>query len=829
MRHSIGVPSNMSSPIPARTEVVIIGGGIIGASIAYHLGKIGITDVVLLERRQLTCGTTWHAAGLVPQLRATRTLTELAKYTSELLTTLEAETGQATGFKQNGSIAVALSDARFEEFKRTGAMGRAFGVEVEFLTPSDILAKYPLLSDKGVVGGVWTPNDGQTNPIDTTMAYAKGAKLRGARVVENAEVTDVIVENGRAVGVRVTHDGNDHELRAGTVVLAAGMWSPWIARKLGIRLALQAAEHFYIVTEPIAGLPRNLPVLRVPDEWAYYKEDAGKLLLGAFEPIAKPWALQGIPKDFCFDELPDDFDHFEPVLSKAMERVPVLETTGIATWFNGPESFTPDDRYLLGETTEVRDLFVACGFNSIGIQSSGGAGKVLAEWIRDRRSPIDLPGMEVRRMHPCQGTRAYLADRTTESLGLLYQMHWPFRQVESARGARRTPFHDRLVAQGACMGELSGWERANWYAEPGSTPRYEYSFGRQNWFAYTAAECAAVRDGVALFDQSSMAKFIVQGRDACKVLNRLGTANVDVEPGRIVYTQWLNVNGGIEADLTVVRLAEDRFMVVTSVSSHIRDLAMITESIGEAFCTVTDVTSGTPMLGIMGPNSRALVQALTGADLNNEAFPFGTSQELEIGYAIVHANRITYVGELGWELYIPAEFALHVFERVLDAGAAHGLKLAGFHAMNACRTEKGYRHWGHDIGIEDTPLEAGLSFTCAFDKAGGFIGREAVLAHKERGTPSKRLLQFKLDDANEMLYHEEPIFADGRAVGVITSGMFGHRVDASLGMGYVKMPHAVTSDWIAATRFEIGVGDHRVRAVAQLAPWYDPKGARIRA
>jgi heterotetrameric sarcosine oxidase gamma subunit len=816
------------SDIPARADVVIVGGGIIGCSIAYHLTKIGITDVALLERRQLTCGTTWHAAGLVPQLRATRTLTELAKYTSELLHSLEAETGQATGYKQNGSVAVALSEARFEEFKRTGAMGRAFGVEVEFLTPSDVLAKYPLLDGKGVVGGLWTPNDGQTNPIDTTQAYAKGAKQRGARVFEETEVTDIVVENGRAVGVRWRRGGVEGELRAPTVVLACGMWSAELGRKLGLRLALQAAEHFYIVTEPMKDVPRDLPVLRVPDEWAYYKEDAGKLLLGAFEPVAKPWALDGIPKDFCFDELPGDFDHFEPVLSKAMDRVPVLQTTGIATWFNGPESFTPDDRYLLGETAEVRDLFVACGFNSIGIQSSGGAGKVLAEWIRDRRAPIDLPGMDVRRMHPCQGTRAYLAERTTESLGLLYQMHWPFRQVESARGVRRTAFHDRLVEQGACMGELSGWERANWYAAPGSQPKYEYSFGRQNWFANTASECQAVMNDVALFDQSSMAKFMVQGRDACKVLNRIGTADVDVEPGRIVYTQWLNVLGGIEADLTVMRLAEDSFMVVTSVSSHVHDLAHLRGAIGDGFCTVVDVTAGWPMLGVMGPKSRALLQQLTGEDLSNEAFPFGASKEIEIGSAIVRANRITYVGELGWELYIPADFALHVFDRIIDAGAAHGLKLAGFHAMNACRTEKGYRHWGHDIGIEDTPVEAGLSFTCAFDKPGGFVGREAVLAQKARGAPPKRLLQFRLDDPDELVFHEEPIFADGRAVGVITSGMYGHRVGASLGMGYARLSQPIDTALVAATRWEIGVGDRRVTARAQLGPWYDPKSERVR-
>ncbi|MBX3641728.1 MAG: FAD-dependent oxidoreductase [Rubrivivax sp.] len=816
--------------VPTRCEVVIIGGGIIGCSIAYHLTHLGITDVVVLERRQLTCGTTWHAAGLVPQLRATRTLTELAKYTSELLRSLEAETGQATGFKQNGSVAVALSPERLEELQRTGAMGRAFGVEAEFLSPAQVLDKYPLLDGRGVVGGLWTPNDGQTNPIDTTMAYAKGARQRGARIFENTAVTDIVVENGRAVGVQLRHDGAEGELRAGTVVLAAGLWSAEIGRKLGLRLALQAAEHFYIVTEPVADLPRNLPVLRVPDEWAYYKEDAGKLLLGAFEPVAKPWALHGIPEDFCFDELPIDVDHFEPVLAKALERVPVLQHTGIATWFNGPESFTPDDRYLLGETAELRDLFVACGFNSIGIQSSGGAGKVLAEWIRDRRAPLDLPGMDVRRMHPSQGTRAYLADRTTESLGLLYQMHWPFRQVESARGARRTAFHDQLVARGACMGELCGWERANWYGAPGSTPRYEYSFGRQNWFANVAAECAAVRDAVALFDQSSMAKFIVQGRDACRVLNRLSTADMDVAPGRIVYTQWLNEAGGIEADLTVTRLAHDRYLVVTSVSSQVHDLAWLAEHIDPAaHCSVTDVTSGLPMLGLMGPASRALLAELSGEALGNEAFAFGSSRDIEIGYAVVRASRITYVGELGWELYIPAEFAGHVFERIVEAGARHGLKLAGFHAMNACRTEKGYRHWGHDIGIEDTPLEAGLSFTCAWDKPGGFIGREALLRQRERGTPAKRLLQFRLDDGEALVYHEEPIFADGLPVGVVTSGMYGHRVGASLAMGYVRQPQPITADWIAGTRFEIGVGARRVPARAQLGPWYDPKNERVKA
>ncbi|MEN9313803.1 MAG: hypothetical protein RIS35_196 [Pseudomonadota bacterium] len=815
--------------LPARCEVVIVGGGIVGCSIAYHLAKLGITDVVLLERRQLTCGTTWHAAGLVPQLRATRTLTELAKYTSELLKTLEAETGQATGFRQNGSVAAALSPARFEELKRTAAMGRAFGVESRLLTPGEVREAYPLIELDGVVGGLWTPNDGQTNPVDTTLAYARGARQRGVRMIENAEVAAILTASGRASGVRVRAGGETTEIHAGTVVLAAGMWSAELARPLGVRLALHAAEHYYVVTEPMPDVPRGLPVLRVPDEWAYYKEDAGKLLVGAFEPVAKPWGMGGIPRDFCFDELPVDMAQIEPVLEKACARVPKLATTGIATWFNGPESFTPDDRYLLGETAEVRDLFVACGFNSIGIQSSGGAGKVLAEWIRDRIPPVDLPGMDVRRMHPVQGTRAFLVDRTRESLGLLYQMHWPMRQAETARDARRTPLHDRLLAHGACMGELAGWERANWFGAPGSTPRYEYDWVRPNWFDACARECEAARDRVALFDQSSMAKFLVQGRDACAVLNRLSTADVDVSPGRIVYTQWLNARGGIEADLTVTRLREDRFLVVTSVGSHRKDLAWLEHRIAAGeHCTVTDVTAGFALLSVMGPRARDLLATVGVGDFSAEAFPFGASREIEIGYAVVRASRITYVGELGWELYVEADQAVHVFDRLAKAGADHGLALAGLHAMNACRTEKGYRHWGHDIGIEDTPAEAGLGFTCALDKPGGFIGRDAVLRQREAGTPCKRLLQFRLEDDSERLYHEEPVFADGEPVGVITSGMYGHRVGAPLGMGYVRRPHAITADWIAATRFEIGVGDRRVAARAQLGAWYDPKNLKVR-
>ncbi|WP_137390695.1 GcvT family protein [Rhodoligotrophos defluvii] len=819
----------MAKQLPQRADVVIIGGGIVGCSIAYHLTRLGITNVVLLERKQLTCGTTWHAAGLVGQLRATRNLTELAKYTTELFRTLEAETGTATGFKQNGSIGVALTEGRLEEFLRGASMGRNFGLEVHVLRPGEIKERLPHLNMEGVVGGVFLPNDGQINPIDATQAFAAGARQKGAKIFENTKVERVLVENGRAVGV-VTPDG---EIRADKVVIAAGMWSRELAKPLGVHLPLHAAEHFYIVTEAIAELPRDMPVTRIPDEHAYYKEDAGKLLLGAFEPNAKPWGMEGIADDHAFETLPPDLEHFEPVLEFAVSRMPMLETAGISLFFNGPESFTPDDRYLLGETPTVRDLFVATGFNSIGIQSSGGVGKVLSEWIRDGHPPLDLNDVDVRRMHPFQSNARYLHDRTTETLGLLYAMHWPYRQVESARGVRRSPFHDRLVAAGACMGEMGGWERPNWFAAPGSHPKYEYSYGRQNWFDNTGAECRALRDAVALFDQSSFAKFLVQGRDAAKVLNRISANNVDVAPGRLVYTQWLNERGGIEADLTVTRLSETEFMVVTGGANQIRDLTWLRRHIpDDAHCTVTDITAGLPMLGLMGPNSRALLQTLSGEDLTNAAFPFGASKEIEIGYARVRASRVTYVGELGWELYIPGEFAAHVFDTIVAAGKDYGLAHAGYHAMNSARMEKGYRHWGHDIAEEDTPIEAGLGFAVAWDKPGGFIGREALVKQREAGTPKRRMVAIALDDDGPdapLMYHEEPILKDGRIIGATTSGMWGHRIDKSLALGYVSHPEGVTADFLKDGGFEVEIAWRRYPARLQLQPFYDPKGERIKA
>jgi glycine cleavage system aminomethyltransferase T/glycine/D-amino acid oxidase-like deaminating enzyme len=816
----------MSSDLPSSAEVVIVGGGVAGCSIAYHLTKLGVTDVVLCERKQLTCGTTWHAAGLVTQLRATRNMTELAKYTGELFTKLGEETGQETGFKQNGALRLAKTEGRLEELTRGASMGRNFGLPMFPITPGEIKERWPLLNIDGIVGGIWAPRDGQVNPADVTMALAKGARMGGARIIENLRVDRILVEGGKAVGVLTEHG----EIRAKKVVVCGGMWSRDLAAKSGVSLPLHAAEHFYIVTEEMPELPRNTPVMFVTDEQAYYKEDAGKLLVGAFEKKAKPWGHNGIPEDFCFDSLSEDFDHFEPILRMAINRVPALEHTGIQLFFNGPESFTPDDRYLLGETPEVKNLFCACGFNSVGILSSGGVGKALSSWIVEGHPPMELADVDVRRMMPFQSNRKYLYDRTTEALGLLFDMHWPYRQFETARDVRKSPIHDRLLARGAFMTEMVGWERPGFFATDTVKAEIEYSYGRQNWFPAAAAESRHTAEHVSLFDQTCFVKYAIDGRDACAFLNQVCANDIDVPVGRLVYTQMLNERGGIEADVTVTRLAEDSFMLVTGAVSQTRDLAWLKRNIPDgAHVFVRDITSGLPMFSLMGPKSRALLQKLSGEDLSNDAFPFATSREIELGYAKVRASRVTYVGELGWELYVPAEFALHVYDRIIEAGEEFNLRPAGYFALNSLRMEKGYRHWGHDIGEEDNPYQAGLGFAVKLDKPGGFIGRDALLRAREEGTPKRRLVQFRLHDDSGLLYHEEPVWIGDRIVGSITSGAYGHRVQASLGMGYITHEDGVTADFLASNQFEIEIAGKRYRADAQLQAWYDPKNERIRA
>ena len=815
----------MSNECPDRAQVVIIGGGVIGCSVAYHLAELGWTDVVLVERKSLTSGTTWHAAGLVGQLRATQNLTRMAQYTTDLYANLENLTGQATGFRQNGSLSLATDSERFEELKRGASMASCFGLEVEVITPEEALKLYPIMTTENLVGAVFLPRDGQTNPTDTTQALARGARNKGVKILEKTQATRLEKQSGRVSAV-VTDQGR---IECDFVVNCAGMWGRQVGEMAGVAVPLHAAEHFYVVTEPIPDLPRDLPVVREPSACNYYKEEAGKLMVGMFEPVAKPWGMEGIPEDFEFGTLPEDVDHIEAQLGYAIDRIPVLGETGIKIFFNGPESFTPDNRYFLGPSPEVSNFFVAAGFNSIGIQSAGGAGKVLAEWIVNGQAPMDLWDVDIRRMMPFQKNKHYLHDRTVEALGLLYAMHWPFRQPESARGVRTSPFHLQLKGQGACFGETAGWERANWFAPSGIDPVYEYSFRKQNWFPYSASEHWAVRERVGVFDMSSFGKFLLQGPDACKVLNRVSANQVDVAPGKVVYTQWLNDQGGIESDLTVTRMSEDQYLVVTAAASQMRDFYWLRESIrADERAYVTDVTAGYGVLSVMGPKSRELLAQMTPADLSNEAFEFGTSQEIEMGYGLVRASRISYVGELGWELYVPSDFALGIFDLLIEKGEAFDLAPAGLHALNSLRIEKAYRHWGHDIGPDDDPLQAGLGFAVDWNKSEGFRGREA-LARAADSLPSRRMVQFLLQEPDQMLYHEEPIWRDGERVGRTTSGMYGHSLGGCIGLGYVSHESGVDRAFVSEGNWEVEVAGERIAAKASLSPMYDPRSERVRA
>jgi glycine cleavage system T protein len=810
--------------LPKKARVVVIGGGVIGCSIAYHLTKIGWSDVVLLERKQLTSGTTWHAAGLVGQLRPSINMTKLAKYTGELYRGLEAETGQATGYRQCGSISMATNAERFEELKRSASMAKVFDLPVHIISPKEIQALAPIVNIEDVVGGIHIPSDGYANAVDITQALAKGARSGGAQIFENTKVTKIQHNGERVTGVE-TDEGS---VVADYVVICGGMWTRDLAASIGVAAPLHACEHYYVLFEGVEGIDPTLPVLRDYDSCGYYKYDAGKLLVGAFEPNARPWGMDGISEDFCFDEIAGSFEHFEPLLMDAMRRVPALEKAGIKKFFCGPESFTPDVRYHLGESPELKGCFVAAGLNSIGLQSAGGIGKVMADWIRDGIPPADLWTVDIRRNMPFQINRKYLRERVTESLGLLYATHYPFKQYETARGVRRSAIHDRLVAAGACHGEAYGWERPNWYGEPGSTPKYEYSYGRQNWFEANAAECKAVRETVGLFDQSSFAKFRLEGRDACAVLNRVCANDVDVAPGKLIYTQWLNDKGGIEADLTVTRLSQTAFLIVTGAETEVKDFNWLKRHIpNEAHAILTNVSSSMGVISIMGPKARDLLQSICPNDLSHEAFGFATSQEIELGYAIVRASRITYVGELGWELYIPTEFMTGVYDEIVAAGAAFGLKHCGYHALNALRMEKAYRHWGHDITDEDTPLEAGLGFAVRMDKHGGFIGREALQKQKQEGL-KQRLVQFLLKSPEPMLYHNEPIWQGERIAGYIRSGMYAQTLGAACGLGYVTAADGGLVGPVEADGYEIEIAGVRYPATASLKPLYDPTNARIK-
>lgn len=808
--------------IPDRTQVLVIGGGVVGCSVAYHLTRRGITDVTVIEQGALTGGTTWHAAGLVSQLKASYSLTKLATYSARLFEELEDETGQATGYRAAGSISVASDEERWEEILRGASMATTSDVATEVIDLDRAKEMWPLLNTDDLVGALYIPADGQTSPVDTTMALAKGAKSRGARIIEGVAVTKLVADNGTIVGV----DTEYGHIEAETVVLATGIWTRHLAETVGVNVPLQACEHFYIVTEPLDGMTPGLPTVRDPGGYTYFKEETGKIMAGFFEPRGKVWNLDGIPRDFSFGTLPEDWEHVGPIFERAVHRVPALGECGLSLFFNGPEAFTPDGVFYLGEAPEVDGCFVAAGFNSVGLQSAGGVGWVLADWIADRHPPMDLSPVDIRRAFPFQGEPGYLAERIPESLGLLYAMHWPFRQYESARGQRLSPIHDRLDDAGAVFGEVAGWERPNWFARDGEERSYRYSYGKQNWFEASGMECDAVRNAVGLFDQTSFIKFRVAGPDAVTALNEISANEVDVPPGKAVYTQWCNDQGGIEADLTVTRIDENEFLVVTAAAAETRDGAWLRHGCRGLDVTVTNVTADLSTLGVMGPKSRPLLSALTSADLSNEAFPFATAQRIEVAGHDVLALRMTYEGELGWELYLPWSETPSLHDSLFEAGEAHGLKHAGYHAMNTLRLEAGYRHWGHDITGEDTPVEAGLGFAVGWDKR-SFRGREALL--RQRDLPrTKRLIQFRLEDPERLLYHDEPIYRDGRLVGRTSSGMWSYVESRCLAMGYLHHPDGVTKEWLEAGSFEIEVATERIAATASIRSFYDPKNERVR-
>jgi glycine cleavage system aminomethyltransferase T/glycine/D-amino acid oxidase-like deaminating enzyme len=823
-----GSPNNTEgTSIPKHAQVVIIGGGVIGCSTAYHLSKLGWRDVVVLERKQLTSGTTWHAAGLVVCGGfATDTLLYMAHYTRELYRNLEKETGLSTGFNPVGYIEIASSASRLRALRNNANFARSYGINVEEISPNQFKDLWPLADPEGVLAGFYTPEDGRTNPVDVTMSLAKGARNGGVRIFEETEVLGINKKNGRVTGVTTTKGAIEAEY----VVNCCGMWARNVGKMAGVDVPLQAAEHYYLITEPIEGVTSDLPILEDVDRYAYFREEVGGLMLGIFEPVAVPWGMNGISKDFSFGEIQPDWDRMMPYIETAMERVPALKTAGINKLFCGPESFTPDMGMLLGEAPELKNFFVAAGMNSLGILLGGGVGKVLSQWIVDGLPPVDVSEVNIDRMLPFHNTSKFLQDRTVEVLGLMYKESFPNSQSETGRNVRKSILHDRLAKAGAYFGSSAGWEYPEWFAPEGVEPKVEYSWDRQNWFEYNAAEHKACREDVIMMDLSLMSKFLVQGKDVEKILNLISTNDVSVPVGKITYTQWLNEQGTIEADLTVTRMTEDAFMVICSDLAHRHVETWLKKHIPpEAHAFVTDVTSGYAMINLQGPKSRQLLDRVTLADISNEAFPYLTMQEIDVHYARVLAFRVTYLGELGYELYIPTEFAPTVFDVLVEAGKNLGLKHAGLQALNTLRIEKAYRDYGHDTDNTDTPLEAGLGFVVDFDKPGGFIGKEALLKQKESGLLKQRFVQFLLEDPEPLLFYGEQIYRDGIRVGYVRSGAYGFTLGGAVGLGFVENNDGVTADYIKNGNFEIEVNGKRYPAKASLRPMYDPKSVRVKS
>jgi len=824
----------MADSFPSSSRVVIIGGGIVGSSVAYHLTQLGWRDVVLLEQKVLAGGTTWHAAGLVGRLRTSTSLTTINKYSAELYAGLEAETGHSVGWKQVGSLIAATTTARLTQLQRTCAMAEYFGVESHMIGAEETLAKWPLLRVEDVLGSAWLPHDGKVIPKEVTCALAKGARSRGATILEGVRVLDILHRQGRATGVRVeVTDASgaveERVIEAEYVVLTGGMWARQLGLRCGVSLPLHPVEHHYLVSNPIPGAFDELPVGRDPDRCLYFRGEGDRVVLGAFQAESKPWLVDRVPHDFSFQLLEPDWAKFSVPLADGKHRIPSLVNSGFEKFVNGPESFTPDNNFLMGETPELRNLFVACGFNSVGIASAGGAGKYLAEWMLEGQPSLDLWSVDVRRFGPWANNRAYLRARVVEVLGLHYQMAWPNREPETARKVRLSPLHDRLSAAGASFGIKGGWERPNWFTRPdgAQTPEMDYRFGRQNWFPNHAAEHRAAREAVALFDQTGFGKLLVRGADAATVLQRLCANDVDVAPGRVVYTGMLNERGGFESDLTVVRNSADEFYLITGTTQSRRDLDWIRRNLKpRERVEALEVTGAWGVLGVMGPQSRTLLARLTEADLSSAAFPFGTAQTLSLGLATVRAVRLTYVGELGWELHVPVEQMVPTYEALLTAGADLGITHAGHYAINSLRLEKGYRAFGAELSPDETPLEAGLGFAVAWDKPGGFLGREALLRQREQGI-RKRLAQFALEDPEPVLWGSEPILREGQTVGYTTSGSYGHTVGAAVALGYVKNPGGATPEFVQQGRYTIRLNGRDLPARCSLKPWYDAARGRI--
>ncbi len=819
----------MAEPVlPQRTRVVVIGGGVIGCSVAYHLAHMGWKDIVLLERDRITSGTTWHAAGLIVTFGSTsETSTEIRKYTRDLYVRLEAETGQATGFKPVGFIEAAADRDRLEEFRRVSAFNRYCGIDVHEISPTEIRELFPLARTDDLVAGFYVKEDGRADPVSVTMALARGARMQGAKIIEGVAATGVLRRRGTVTGI-TTARGN---IEAEYVVNCTGMWARQFGERIGVNIPLQAAEHYYLITDQCPGIQASFPVLEDPASHGYYREEVGGLMIGLFEPVCAPWNVGGVPEDFSFGEITPDWDRMGPYVEKAMQRVPVSLDIGVKKFFCGPESFTPDLQPVVGEAPELRNFFVAAGLNSIGILTGGGLGRVLAHWIVHGRPDVDITGFNIDRLHVYQSNPEYRRLRTVESLGMVYQCHYPTRSMQTARGAKKSPFYDRLADRGAYFRDVSGWEGADWYAPAGTEARVDsLSWGRQPWFPWWAAEHRAAREGVILMDMSFMAKFLVQGRDAGRLLNHISANNVDGPSGVITYTQWLNDGGTLEADLTVTKLADERYWVVASDTAHRHvETWMRRHFPDDAHAFVTDVTSGFAQLNVQGPHSRKLLQSVTSVDVSNEAFPFRAAREVDIGFARVLCIRITYLGELGYELYIPSEQATAVYDRLVDAGQSLGVRHAGLKALASLRMEKAYRDYGHDIDNTDSVLEAGLGFAVDLEKPGGFIGREAVMAKKAAGPLQRRLVQVLVREPEPLLYHAEVVWRNGKPVGYVRAASYGHTLGGAVGLAMIEGDEPIDQSWLDQGRWEIDIAGRRYPVIASLRPLYDPDMKRVKS